>query len=183
MEKPKFKKKRTVWTKDCVCLSLRYQDWIPTIQQKIYLTNSKLGLKRLQFDLDGDGAHIEKTVINAFPKLSDAGSFRLLRVADRSKQLVDISKPLKMTVPYLKDIVGQAKLYVRPDEDIEVEEFTTEVFHIFIANYMVERTHAHNLSGPIVSSTIGQERKFQGPLCTYQCNALLPHIPAEVGGR
>ena len=46
-----------------------------------------------------------------------------------------------MTVPYLKDIVGQAKLYVRPSKDIEVlsEE---EPDHEVISRLAMRFSHA-----------------------------------------
>ena len=123
------KKLRATWSRDCICLNLHYQDWIPTVQEKISLSSSGLGLKRLTFQQDGDGQHIQKVISDAFPKLPLHGEFKLLRAGSGQscKQLLVIGPPSGMTVPYLKDIVGQAKLYVRPNTDIEDEYESPEV--------------------------------------------------------
>lgn len=117
-----------MWSRDCVCLNLHYQDWLPTVQEKISLASAGLGLKRLQFQQDGDDAHIQKTIFDAFPKLPPNGEYKLLRVGSGQscKQLVVIGPPSGMTVPYLKDILGQAKLYIRPDKDIEDESLEAD---------------------------------------------------------
>ena len=114
-------KKKPAWSRDCICLNLHYQDWIPTVQEKISLASAGLGLKRLQFQQEGDGLHIQNTIVEAFPELPSNGEFKLLRAGtgQSCKQLVVIGYPAGMTVPYLKDIVGQAKLYIRPDHTIE----------------------------------------------------------------
>ena len=59
-------------------------------------------------------------IYDAYPKLQSR-EFKLLRVGSglSCKQLIVIGSPSGMTVPYLKDILGQAKLYIRPDKDIE----------------------------------------------------------------
>ncbi len=60
-----------------------------------------------------DDIHFELT--EAFPKLKEAGGFEFLRVSDRSRTLEIIPLPPEgYTVSYLKDVVQQAKLYVRP---------------------------------------------------------------------
>lgn len=113
------KRKKPMWSRDCICLNSHYQDWIPTVQEKISLSSHGLGLKRITFQQDGDGQHIQEMITNAFPKLNS--EFNLLRAGSGQscKQLLVIGPPSGMTVPYLKDIVGQAKLYIRPNKDIE----------------------------------------------------------------
>ncbi len=61
-----------------------------------------------------------KTVLHRFitfkyPPLEAAGEYSLLRCSDNSRILVEIETPEGgLTIPYLKDIVRQAKLYIRP---------------------------------------------------------------------
>ena len=75
-------KRKPAWSRDCICLNLHYQDWIPTVQEKIGLSSAGLGLKRLQFQQDGDGLHIQNTILEAFPKLPCNGEFKLLRAGN-----------------------------------------------------------------------------------------------------
>ena len=50
-----------------------------------------------------------------FPKLKDAGGYELLRVGARNRCLEVIPiPPGGYTVEYLKDVVQQAKVYIRP---------------------------------------------------------------------
>ena len=120
-----LKRKRPTWSRDCICLNLHYQDWLPSVQEKISLSSSGLGLKRVTFDQDGDGQHIMKMLTDAFPKLPLNGEFNLLRPesGQSCKKLLVIGPPSGMNVPYLKDIVGQAKLYIRPNKDIEADVY------------------------------------------------------------
>jgi len=95
------------------------------------LASSGLGLKRLTFSQNGDDAHIWNVLKNAFPKLAEV-SYELLRPNPHSKKLLVIAVPPNgFTIPYLKDVVGQAKLYVRPaSKDLEVESKVCYMKHI-----------------------------------------------------
>lgn len=63
---------------------------------------------------DGDSEDICWELMDAFPKLKDAGGYELLRVVDRGRSLKVIPLPEDgYTVPYLKD-VQQARIYIRP---------------------------------------------------------------------
>ena len=83
-----------------------------------------LGLKKLTFDGDGDAQHIHDTITTAYPVLIACGGYTLMRLAENSQELVSIDSPDGgMTIPFLKDIPRQAKLYVRPLQmDITVKE-------------------------------------------------------------
>ena len=119
------------WTRDCICLGYREQDWVPSLEEKMALASSGLGLKRLTFSQNGDDAHIWNVLKNAFPKLAEV-SYELLRPNPHSKKLLVIAVPPNgFTIPYLKDVVGQAKLYVRPaSKDLEVESKVCYMKHI-----------------------------------------------------
>lgn len=114
--------KKAVWSRDCLCMRLHDQDWIPSTEEKITLAAAGLGLKRLSFVQDGDERHIKDVVYDAFPQLIGRGGFDILRPGEQSKTLMVVSPPPDgLTVPYLKDVVNQSKIYVRPSaDDIEV---------------------------------------------------------------
>ena len=74
-----------------------------------------LGKKNVSLLEDGDSEDICWELMDAFPKLKDAGGYELLRVVDRGRSLEVIPLPEDgYTVPYLKDVVQQAKIYIRP---------------------------------------------------------------------
>ena len=55
-------------------------------------------------------------MVDAFPKLKDGGGYELLRTSDRSNRELEVipSPPGNYTVCFLKLIVLQAKVYIRP---------------------------------------------------------------------
>jgi hypothetical protein len=126
-------KKRTVkapskWRRDCICLSEMEQTWKPSPEEKMELAQMGLGLKEVSFDSDGDADHVHELIYITFPVLKNCGGYTLLRLGSGSKSLVVIEGPEGgVTVPYLKDILNQAKLYIRPlqcdisDEDVQLE--------------------------------------------------------------
>ena len=60
----------------------------------------------------------------AYPVLSECGCYSLMRLAENSRALIRIDAPSGgMTIPFLKDILRQAKLFVRPFQtDISIDE-------------------------------------------------------------
>lgn len=106
---------RSTWKKCCICLKNKYQTCKPTAEEKMELAKMGLGLAELTFDSNGDAEHIHAALTDQFPQLETCGGYSLLRLKDNSYDLVEIEYPAKgMTVPYLKDILNQAKLYIRP---------------------------------------------------------------------
>ena len=83
-----------------------------------------LGLSEAVFNSNGDAEHIHHVVLEKFPVLESCGGYTLLRLAENSHSMVEIEGPDSgMTVPYLKDILNQAKLYIRPlQKDISEED-------------------------------------------------------------
>ena len=55
-------------------------------------------------------------ILDAFPKLSEGGGYELLRTAEGNNKLLDVIPvpPGGYTASFLKDIVMQAKVYIRP---------------------------------------------------------------------
>lgn len=79
------------------------------------LARMGLGLAELVFDFNGDAEHIHSVLLYQFPQLKACGGYTLMRLKDNSYDLVEIEYPAKgLNVSYLKDILNQAKLYIRP---------------------------------------------------------------------
>lgn len=90
------------------------------------LAKMGLGLKEVVFDSDGDADHVHDILMASCPVLRNCGGYTLLRLGGGSRSLVEIEGPeTGITVAYLKDILNQAKLYIRPlqcdisDEDMK----------------------------------------------------------------
>ena len=85
------------------------------MEEKIELAQLNLGLRKLVFNSEGDANHIHDIILEAFPILDDCGGYTLMRVAENSRNLIAIEGPDGgTTVTFLKDILRQAKLYLRP---------------------------------------------------------------------
>ena len=88
-----------------------------------------LGLTKL---ITGDADHIHCELLSKLPFLEKCGGYTLLRLGENSHSLIEIEGPeTGITVSFLKDVLNQAKLYVRPlQSDItedDVKAYTTEV--------------------------------------------------------
>ncbi len=80
------------------------------------------------FDSTGGEDHVHDAVLSTFPALGKCRGCTHLRLGAGSKGLIEIEGPdTGITVPYSKDILNQAKLYVRPlqcdicDHDVKRE--------------------------------------------------------------
>lgn len=112
---PKRLKQPKTWTKDVICLRERDHSWRPSTVEKMDLAKVGLGLKRLSFDIEGTSQHIHDKIIETYPSLMECGGYTLLRLSDSSANLIEIEDPdTGLNVMYLKDILQQAKLYIRP---------------------------------------------------------------------
>lgn len=113
------------WRKDCICLRDCEQAWKPSSEEKIELARIGLGLRNnVTFINNGDAQHVHEVVLKEFPVLIECGGYTLLRLAENSHSMVEIEGPDNgVTVQYLKDILNQAKLYIRPlQKDITQED-------------------------------------------------------------
>ena len=65
------------------------------------------------------------------PVLEACGGYTLLRLAEKSHSMVDLEgSDSRMTISYLKDILNQAKLYIRPlQKDITEEDMKPYTIH------------------------------------------------------
>ena len=101
-----------------------------------------LGEKKVSFLAKSEAQEIYKELVIAFPKLSTAGGFELMRVAEGgSKQLNVIAAPESgYTVSYLKAVIHHAKIYTRPLQQAlsldPVKEEVTIMFFFFLTKNM-----------------------------------------------
>lgn len=114
--KGKAKKKGVgTWTKEVICLKDCEQEISPNTEEKIELAQLNLGLRKLVFNAEGDANHIHDIICKEFPILEDCDGYTLMRVSENSRDLVAIEGPDGgVNVTFLKDILHQAKLYIRP---------------------------------------------------------------------
>ena len=113
-----------LWKKECICLRDSQEDWKPGSEEKIELARMGLGLKSLKFESDGNAQHVHDVIMQQFPVLETSGGYTLLRLAENSHTMVEIEGTDSGTsVHFLKDILNQAKLYIRPlQKDITQED-------------------------------------------------------------
>ena len=87
----------------------------PSLEERMMLAKANLGLKKLTFEGDGDSYHVHTIIMEAFPVLNECGGYSLLRTSDKTRDLLLIDGPEGgIDVYFLRDILRQAKLYVRP---------------------------------------------------------------------
>lgn len=157
--KGKGKKKAVgTWTKEVICLKDCDQKTSPSTEEKIELAQLNLGLRKLVFSAEGDANHIHDVICRSFPILKECGGYTLMRVSENSRDLVAIEGPDGgVTVTFLKDILRQAKLYVRPlqcdipeerlkmlnKEAREVKCYIEQCDRILCKTYLGEGSKAH----------------------------------------
>ena len=113
------KRKITMWHHDFICLASTGQDTPPSPMDRALLMQAGLGLKHLSFPECSNSEMIHQDLVEAFPKLKEAGGFEFLRSSMRSSKILDVIPlpPSGYSVTYLKSIAGQAKIYLRPIQE------------------------------------------------------------------
>lgn len=96
----------------------------PSSLETADLIRAGLGKKHLTL-FDGDGSQeLHTEILNAFPRLREGGGYELMRVAEygqRSLQVIP-SPSEGYSVAYLKEVLRQAKVYIRPlQKDLTLE--------------------------------------------------------------
>ncbi len=106
----------STWTHTFVCLSRNDQEDVPDSDERGKLQMAGLGEKKLSIPLDANNSKINEELQYHFQKLQYAGGFEMLRLADSGLRLLQVIPipPMGYTVPYLKAVVHNAKIYVRP---------------------------------------------------------------------
>ena len=133
-----------MWTHNFVCLSDKNAINPPDMQERASLQIAGLGEKRVSFNVYADAHDVYHELMNQFPKLSEGGGFELLRVNDRggAARRLELINPPKSgyDVLFLKAVVQQAKIYIRPlQKNLSCSPSKEEVYlYMYIwYNYMV----------------------------------------------
>ena len=130
--------KTSTWRKDCIVLKDSQQTWKPSPEEKMELARIGLGLSEVTFNANGNAEHLHTTLLRKFPFLDSCGGYSLLRLGENSHGLVEIEgSDSGITVPFLKDVLNQAKLYIRPlQSDITEEDMKPFISKVrFLFNY------------------------------------------------
>jgi len=115
-----------MWTHDFVCLSSTTSTKTPGPVLSGNLMRAGLGKKSISIFSFADSTELHNEIMNTFPSLENGGGYELLRVGEPKGQrnsLIVIPQPREgYTVDYLKEVVRQAKVYIRPiQQDLSME--------------------------------------------------------------
>lgn len=118
----KREKKLTPWSHMFVCLASTEAETVPGDYS--LLAANGLGKKKIQLYEQSNATDIHAAIIDAFPQLKNVGGYDLLRTIENSKRLTVVVAPLDgYTGAYLKNVLGQAKCFIRPiQHDIEISD-------------------------------------------------------------
>lgn len=121
----KSKKKRLhTWCHDFVCLWSTKSTKPPSSLETANLIRAGLGRKQLTL-FEGDGSQeLHAEILNAFPRLREGGGYELMRVAESGQRTLTVipSPSDGYSVTYLREVLRQAKVYIRPmQKDLTLE--------------------------------------------------------------
>eukprot|EP00731_Ephydatia_muelleri_P026419 Em0018g519a len=122
-EQKKKPPKHHSWTTRFVCLSLTTDDKVPcNAAMKETLLEAGLGEKILCIpNISCSKEEFNKIVLDTFPKLKQAGGYEFLRCVSNTKQLQVISTKVAQSPKFLKTIVGNGRVFIRPiQQDISL---------------------------------------------------------------
>ena len=105
-----------MWEHKFICLSRCGEDTPPMPMEKAELIRAGLGPRKLSLFEVGDSGQFHDDVMAAFPKLAEGSGCELMRTKQNNNRELCVIPPLSdgYIAEYLKAIVGQAKLYIRP---------------------------------------------------------------------
>ena len=107
-----------MWHHDFVCIAKTNQTKTPTSIEVGRLISAGIGKKHFSIYEDGDASDLHEQILKSFPPLAKAGGYELLRVGDQPGRRCDLEiipvPPKGYTATYLKEVVRQAKVYIRP---------------------------------------------------------------------
>ena len=83
---------------------------------KALLIRAGLGPRKLSLFEYGESFEFHDSIMGAFPRLSEGGGYELLRTKQNTNRELCVIPPPPggYTVDYLKNMVSQAKIYIRP---------------------------------------------------------------------
>lgn len=131
-KKPKF----ATWSHMFVCLAFKNQNVIPDPLDRPMLQIAGLGEKKIQFPGDSDANGIHRQLMEEFPKLHNAGGYELMGTHDKGSKFLEIIDvpPTGYKVDYLKAIVHNARIYIRPIQrnlslECEIDEVGSFIYY------------------------------------------------------
>ena len=143
------KKKIAVWEKEFICLATVGQTHAPTPIEKAELYRAGLGMKLLLLLQYADAWEFHEEILKEFPKLAGGGGYELLRTCANSRELTVIPAPSGgYTTSYVKSIVNQAKVYIRPlqkDLSLEEEIVSAEEPVSAVSTHIIIELQKHNI--------------------------------------
>ena len=110
------KKMDKQWTHTFVCMADASADEVPSMNIRMELKLAGLGEKRFPVHLYGDPESLDIALKSQFPPLADTGGYDLLiTVRETGKGLNVIPCPPEgYCAEYLKSVVGNSKIFIRP---------------------------------------------------------------------
>ena len=114
--KKKSKKvKLSMWEHEFICLSSTSRITPPPMD-KALLIRAGLGPRKLSLFEYGESFEFHESIMSAFPRLAEGGGYELLRTKQNTNRELCVIPPPPggYTVDYLKNMVSQAKIYIRP---------------------------------------------------------------------
>ena len=115
--KKKTKKvKLSMWEHEFICLASTEVTCPPSPMDKALLIRAGLGPRKLSLFEYGESFEFHESITSAFPRLAQGGGYELLRTKQNTNRELCVIPPPPggYTVDYLKSMVSQAKIYIRP---------------------------------------------------------------------
>lgn len=113
--KKKSRKAVNTWKHRFVCLPYLDQVRIPTTDtDKDDLLKSGLGEKVIELNLDLNVNEFKDAIVEAYPKLRDAGGYLFFKCIPNTRNLEPLSEVVMSSPRMLKERVGTARTYIRP---------------------------------------------------------------------
>lgn len=105
-----------MWEHEFVCLARTTQITPPSPMDKATLIRALLGPKKLKIIENADNLEFRETIMASFPQLVDGGGYELLRTKQETNRVLCVIPPPSggYNVDYMKNMVSQAKIYIRP---------------------------------------------------------------------
>ena len=119
----KPKRQKCVWKHKFYCLASVDCHTVPMKEyQKDALFTAGLGEKDIEFtDLDASADEFRAKIMEAYPKLRDAGGYQFLKCTANSRTLECLSTLTMSSPGMLKKRVGTARTYIRPlQRDLDI---------------------------------------------------------------
>jgi hypothetical protein len=124
----RYKHTNTPWTHHFVCLASCDKCKPPTSGwEREMLIEAGLGEKKIYFsNIDCSAEEYRDKLIDAFPKLREAGGFEMMRCSANARVLEHIAPSALQSPRSTHDRVGRSKVYIRPiQKDLDITPVET----------------------------------------------------------